>query len=184
MLPSPSTHPGFPQLRLYPCFLNLVFTVQNHAQCHHHQRWRISFLHISSASWSKSCAVSQICIFYTHTHTHTHTHTWASQVALVVKNPPVKAGDIKDLGLIYRSKFASTLLRIGWYLLVACKVTNSLCAGGTLHCSQGDVEMPLEEKYVALGSINILTRLQGQLRCYFFQKQMTWARQSWFRLCL
>ena len=122
------------------------------------------------------CCVPNMHILYTHTR--------ASQVALVVKNPPVKAGDIKDLGLIYRSKFASTLLRIGWYLLVACKVTHSLCAGGTLHCSQGDVEMPLEEKYVALGSIDILTRLQGQLRCYFFQKQTTWAGQSWFRLCL
>ena len=32
-------------------------------------------------------------------HTHTHTHT-ASQVALVVKNPPVNAGDERDLGSI------------------------------------------------------------------------------------
>ena len=39
---------------------------------------------------------------YTHTHTHTHTHTYihtyASQVALVVKNPPVNSGDIRDMG--------------------------------------------------------------------------------------
>ena len=25
---------------------------------------------------------------------------WASQMALVVKNPPVKAGDVRDVGLI------------------------------------------------------------------------------------
>ena len=36
----------------------------------------------------------------THTHTHTHTHAWASQVALVVKNPPVNAGDVRDKGVI------------------------------------------------------------------------------------
>ena len=51
----------------------------------------------------------------THTHTHTHTHTVimiipfpifvgfyrfisASQVALVVKNPPANAGDLRDVG--------------------------------------------------------------------------------------
>jgi len=32
-------------------------------------------------------------------HTHTHTHT-ASQVLLVVKNPPANAGDIRDVALI------------------------------------------------------------------------------------
>ena len=38
----------------------------------------------------------------THTHTHTHTtHTHgASQVALVVKNPPANAADIRDVGSI------------------------------------------------------------------------------------
>ena len=35
----------------------------------------------------------------THTHTHTHTHM-ASQVALVVKNLPANAGDIRDVGSI------------------------------------------------------------------------------------
>ena len=28
---------------------------------------------------------------------------WASQVALVVKNPPTKAGDVRDMGLIPES---------------------------------------------------------------------------------
>ena len=32
--------------------------------------------------------------------------TWASQVALVVKNPPVNAGDIKDAGLILGSRIS------------------------------------------------------------------------------
>ena len=27
-------------------------------------------------------------------------HSWASQVALVVKNPPVNAGDLRDVGLL------------------------------------------------------------------------------------
>ena len=27
-------------------------------------------------------------------------HTWISQVALVVKNPPANAGDIREVGLI------------------------------------------------------------------------------------
>ena len=34
---------------------------------------------------------------HTHTHTHTHTHR-ASQMMLVVKNPPANAGDINDVG--------------------------------------------------------------------------------------
>ena len=37
------------------------------------------------------------------THTHTHTHTepkGASQVMLVLKNPPANAGDIRNSGLI------------------------------------------------------------------------------------
>ena len=43
--------------------------------------------------------------YYTHTHTHTHTRTHththtASQVALVVKNLPVSAGDARDMGSI------------------------------------------------------------------------------------
>ena len=36
-----------------------------------------------------------------HTHTgyeHTCTHTHASQVALVVKNPPANAGNVRDTG--------------------------------------------------------------------------------------
>ena len=33
---------------------------------------------------------------YTHTHTHMYTYTWASQVMLVVKNPPAIAGDVRD----------------------------------------------------------------------------------------
>ena len=37
---------------------------------------------------------------HTRTHTHTHTHTRASQVVVVVKNPPVNAGDIRDSTLI------------------------------------------------------------------------------------
>ena len=37
---------------------------------------------------------------HTHTHTHTHTHIWASQVLLVVKNLPINAGDVRDMGLI------------------------------------------------------------------------------------
>ena len=35
----------------------------------------------------------------TYTHTHTHTHG-ASQMALVVKNPPADAADIRDVGSI------------------------------------------------------------------------------------
>ena len=36
-----------------------------------------------------------------HTHTHTHTHTYiSSQVALMVKNLPANAGDIKYVGLV------------------------------------------------------------------------------------
>ena len=31
---------------------------------------------------------------------HPHTHSGASQVGLVVKNPPTKAADIRDVGLI------------------------------------------------------------------------------------
>ena len=30
-----------------------------------------------------------------------YTQVWASQVALVVKNPPASAGDIRDLGSIH-----------------------------------------------------------------------------------
>ena len=40
---------------------------------------------------------------HSHTHTHTHTHEWASQVALVVKNPPANVGDIRDPGSIPES---------------------------------------------------------------------------------
>ena len=34
---------------------------------------------------------------------HIHIYTWASQVVLVVKNPPANAGDIGDRGLIPES---------------------------------------------------------------------------------
>ena len=33
-------------------------------------------------------------------HTHTHTNKWATQVALVVKNPPASSGEVRDMGLI------------------------------------------------------------------------------------
>ena len=35
-----------------------------------------------------------------HTHTHTHTNKWATQVALVVKNPPASSGEIRDMGSV------------------------------------------------------------------------------------
>ena len=44
---------------------------------------------------------------YTHTHTHTHTHMHsqthqhrASQVALLTKNPPASAGDVRDVSSV------------------------------------------------------------------------------------
>ena len=39
---------------------------------------------------------------YIHVYTYipTYTHVWVSQVALVVKNLPANAGDIRDLDLI------------------------------------------------------------------------------------
>ena len=42
---------------------------------------------------------------YTNIYTYisTYTHIWVSQVALVVKNLPANAGDIRDLGLILES---------------------------------------------------------------------------------
>ena len=42
---------------------------------------------------------------YIHVYTYipTYTHEWVSQVALVVKNLPANAGDIRDLGLILES---------------------------------------------------------------------------------
>ena len=94
------------------------------------------------------CVCVCVCVY-------THTYTWASQVALVVKNPPVKAEDLKDVVLICRSKVASTLLRLGWDLLVVSKVsyTPSVLE---VHYTVGR-ERPLAEKYVALESINILT---------------------------
>ena len=30
--------------------------------------------------------------------------SWASQVALVVKNPPANAGDVREMGLVLRSE--------------------------------------------------------------------------------
>ena len=39
-------------------------------------------------------------------HTHTHTHTRASQVALMVKNPPANAGNGRDAGSILASLVA------------------------------------------------------------------------------
>ena len=44
-----------------------------------------------------------------HTHTHTHTHTRASQVALMVKNPPADAGNGRDAGSILASLVAQTV---------------------------------------------------------------------------
>ena len=38
-------------------------------------------------------------IVYVYTHTHTHIYGGASQVALVIKNLPANAGDIRDTGL-------------------------------------------------------------------------------------
>ena len=35
-----------------------------------------------------------------HAHTHTLTYDQAFQVALVVKNPPANAGDVRDMGSI------------------------------------------------------------------------------------
>ena len=53
------------------------------------------------------CVCERVEIYiYIHTHTHIytciylHTYTWASQVVLVVKNPPANAGDIRDMDLI------------------------------------------------------------------------------------
>ena len=40
---------------------------------------------------------------------HTHTHTWASQVALMVKNPPANAGNGRDAGSILASLVAQTV---------------------------------------------------------------------------
>ena len=40
---------------------------------------------------------------YIYIYTHIHTYVWTSQMALVVKNPPAKAGDTEDSGLIPRS---------------------------------------------------------------------------------
>ena len=42
-------------------------------------------------------------------HTHTHTHTRASQVALMVKNPPADAGNGRDAGSILASLVAQTV---------------------------------------------------------------------------
>ena len=40
-------------------------------------------------------------LYVIHTHTHTHTHTpWASQVVLVVNDPPANARDIRGVGSI------------------------------------------------------------------------------------
>ena len=38
-----------------------------------------------------------ICVIF---FLHARVNLWASQVALVVKNPPINAGDIRDMGLI------------------------------------------------------------------------------------
>ena len=63
-------------------------------------------------TWTLDWTKRFFIYIYTHTHTHTHTHTYthihpsgpkrASQVVLVVKNPPANAGDIRDSGLIPR----------------------------------------------------------------------------------
>ena len=47
--------------------------------------------------------ISQLLIIsymYKYTHTHIYAYMGASQVALVVKNPPANAGDIRDMGSI------------------------------------------------------------------------------------
>ena len=76
---------------------------------------------------------------YWNTHTHTHTHIKASQVVLVVKNPPASAGDVRGMGSIlglerapgggHGNPFQCTSLeypmdRGGWWAAVH-RVTNS-----------------------------------------------------------
>ena len=39
-------------------------------------------------------------IYFLYIYTHTHTQIWASQVVLLIKNPPDNAGDVRDMGLI------------------------------------------------------------------------------------
>ena len=40
-----------------------------------------------------------MCVYvHTRTHTHVRTHIWASHIALVIKNPPANAGDVRDAG--------------------------------------------------------------------------------------
>ena len=60
-----------------------------------HDSVRVLLLHI----YIYVCVCVYIYI-YTHTHTHTYViHYWASQVALVVKNPSANAGDVMRHGL-------------------------------------------------------------------------------------
>ena len=53
--------------------------------------WEVNLLFIVFPSYSEIDSIN----FY-----HTLVHYGASQVALVVKNPPANAGDIRDLGSI------------------------------------------------------------------------------------
>ena len=45
-----------------------------------------------------------ISYMYKYIHTHIYAYMGASQVALVVKNPPANAGDIRDMGSIAGSE--------------------------------------------------------------------------------
>ena len=56
-----------------------------------------------------------IDLYYICTYTHTHTHTFgASQVELVVNNPPTNAGDLRDTGLKKKKKRDAGLIpRLG-----------------------------------------------------------------------
>ena len=64
--------------------------------------WRIPWTESTVAWWTTvhGVAESDTTKRLTHTHTHTHTQYRASQVALVVKNPPANAGDIRDMSSI------------------------------------------------------------------------------------
>ena len=48
-----------------------------------------------------------------YTQCQVHFFIWASQVALIVKNPPANAGDLRDTGLIFVSERSLGALREG-----------------------------------------------------------------------
>ena len=64
--------------------------------------WRIPWTESTVVWWTTvhGVAESDTTKRLTHTHTHTHTQYRASQVELVVKNPPANAGDIRDMSSI------------------------------------------------------------------------------------